>query len=287
MKKKLLYLFLSFFFVLLLLSLLGDLTSLGRYPSVPVRTWEQFDSNLIASTPNRKALYRYAESRLQAAGGASDAEKVHILYDVVAARFGHSETANYTPFSNWLIWTLGQLAAPVGMTHDIIAVRDVDALLKYGDNGLCSQVSYVLVDLALHFGYPARHVGLNGHVTMEIFYGGKWRLYDPDYEVVATDENGEVLGVSDFEKSGDLVRQWFLPRGAGADTVDFFTTPEDNSFPSYPPGSRFNWKVQFMTFIEKAGNLLKYPIPTAGLIVCLILLIRIKPHGTPTRLTLS
>lgn len=267
--------FLLLFTLLLLFTILGDTTALGRYSRVEVREWELYDPELIAATPTMDSLEQYAAETIRP---GPDAQRVKQLYEIVSARFTHSWGAKYNIFSNWLLWGLGWAAAPAGMRDDIQAIRQPDQLLSRSDNGLCSQVSYILVDLANRFGYPARHVGLNGHVLMEIYHDGAWRMYDPDYEIIAYDDDGAAMGVTDLESRPDLVEELFIPRGAGRETIDFFTTAYDNTFVSYPPGSWYVWKVQLMTLAEPVTHWLKYIIPIFGILVCAILLKRIKPN---------
>ncbi|MDP8244431.1 MAG: hypothetical protein P9L94_10150 [Candidatus Hinthialibacter antarcticus] len=249
--------------LLLIFTILGDTTSLGRTGRVPIRNWEQYDVELIQQTPNLAALERYAAAQLN----GTDAQKIRQLYDIVCARFGHSEGARYNLFSNWILWGLGWLAEPAGARGDIQAIRNVDSLLRLSDHGLCSQVNYMLVALTQRFGYPSRHVGLNGHVTMEIFHDGAWRMYDPDFEVMIEDENGNVLGVHELETRPDLVDEYFTPHGGGGAAVACFTTAVDNTFVSYPPGAWFSWKAQVMTFFEAACQWLKYLVPLVGILI--------------------
>ncbi|MBZ0254727.1 hypothetical protein K8I31_01605 [bacterium] len=263
MKSAILQVIFLISILLLIFTVLGDATSLGRTERVPIRDFEQFDNELVQKTRSLNALKDYAAARLK----GTDAEKIEQLYEIVGARFGHSEGARYNIFSNWILWGLGWLAEPVGARGDLQAIRNVDSLLRLSDHGLCSQVSYTLIALCQKFGYPARHVGLNGHVLMEIYHDGQWRMYDPDYEVVIRDENGDVMGVHELEKRPDLIDQYYTPRGGGPVTITYFTTTVDNSYVSYPPGAWFNWKSQVMTYIEALCQWLKYLIPLIGMLI--------------------
>lgn len=263
MKSAILQVIFLISILLLIFTVLGDATSLGRTERVPIRDFELFDNELVQKTRSLNALKDYAAARLK----GTDAEKIEQLYEIVGTRFGHSEGARYNIFSNWILWGLGWLTEPVGARGDVQAIRNVDSLLRLSDHGLCSQVSYTLIALCQKFGYPARHVGLNGHVLMEIYHDGQWRMYDPDYEVVIRNENGDVMGVHELEKRPDLIDEYFTPHGGGPVTITYFTTTVDNSYVSYPPGAWFNWKSQVMTYIEALCQWLKYLIPLIGMLI--------------------
>jgi hypothetical protein len=238
---------------LLIISVLGQWTGLGNYKSAPPRPGERFDPELVKQTPNLDSLYRVAEQR---AGKPFDElppqEVMESLYGVVADRFTNG-AAQHTLFSNWILWSLGQLHP------SIMHIRDPEVLVSGGHSLFCDQSSYLLLSLALKAGIRARHVGLDGHVVMEAWYDGNWHLYDPDAEVIAKDEQGRVLSVGDLSKNAGLLQKAYA--GRGEDLVNIIATRENNTFMSYPVGSQFEWKSQVLSQVEKAAQFLKFVIP--------------------------
>jgi hypothetical protein len=76
--------------LLLLVTLLGDSTSLGNYESRGPRKWEKFDPELVARTPDYDALISEVEKR---AGGSLQRvppdELMGLLFTVIVERFTH------------------------------------------------------------------------------------------------------------------------------------------------------------------------------------------------------
>lgn len=236
--------------VLLGTSLAGDVTSLGDYEARAPRAWEQFDLNLAEDARTYDALLQRATlSAGQPLEALSPEQTMDALYKTVTERFTHG-LARHNIFSNWLLWTLGQLHPAFSTVHD------EESLVSRGASTFCSQSSYVLLSLANDVGIPSRHVGLNGHVVMEAYYDGKWHMYDPDMEVVVPDESGRLLSVSALAAREDLLRQAYA--GPRATVIPFFTSTVDNTFMSYPPGAWFVWKSQVLYLFEQIAAYLKY-----------------------------
>ncbi len=86
----------------------------------------------------------------------------------------HSVHRRVSPLENWLQWGLGHLYEPLSRTQDF------DRLVRagYGD---CSERSQILKTLAERAGRACRFVGLNGHVVLEVYDHGHWRVADADY----------------------------------------------------------------------------------------------------------
>lgn len=239
--------------LLLFVVLLGDFTSLGNYESSKPRDWERFDPALLSRTPTYESLIREAERKAgRSLSELPPAQVMDSLYATVVERFTH-KSANHTFFSNWTLWAMGKLH-PVFST-----IRDERTLVSKGNSLFCDQSSFVLMSLANDMGITSRHVGLNGHVVMEAFYDSGWHLYDPDYEVVARDEPGKVLSVTELADQSHLLRDAY--GGPKRAAVPLILSTEDNTFMSYPPGSWFVWKSQVLYVFEKVTNYLKYLTP--------------------------
>ena len=244
---------------LLLISSLGEWSSLGDYASRPARSWERFDRALVDRTPTLEDLYDAANQRSNAdLRSLPPQQTMQTLFDTASARFTHGESL-HTPFSNWILWTLGQVHPALG------AIRDPGGLLKRGESAFCGVISYVLMQMALQAGIRPRHVGLNGHVVMEAWYDGEWHMYDPDFEVVPLDDSGSVLSVAALSRNEGMIRKVYAGKSGSSlaleKLVKIMTSRDDNSFVSYPPGSQFEWKSQVLLRVEQAAEVLKFVIP--------------------------
>lgn len=221
---------------------------------------ERFNQDRAEKIRDMKALLDDARKR----GGGDPRDVMRANYDAVVERFVNSGASHYTLLSNWLLWILGSV------NEHLSVVRDPEVLLESAYSALCSEQSSVLLMLAYRRGIAARHVGLNGHVVMEAWYHGGWHLYDPSYEVVPVDSNGEVLSVHEMDSDPDLVRTYYKGHAksdAVEDVVRVFTTREDNNFISYPEGAQFVWKADVLIRFERYMNYLKYIIPVFMIIV--------------------
>lgn len=239
-------------FFLLAAALLGDFTSLGTYPAVPPRPWEQYDAALSSQIHSLDSAMAAAEKRSGVFAGMSDEQKMLSLYDTAANGFTGGN-ARHTFFSNWILWLGGQLHPALG------SIYDADLLVARGHSLICSQSSYVLVQLALRAGIRARHVGLNGHVVMEAWYGGDWHLFDPDMEVVVRDKQGNIFSLDDLARSPLMLEAAYS--GVKSDIVPLIASRQDNTFMTYPAGTYFEWKSEVLRYNEKIMQILKYVLP--------------------------
>lgn len=245
--------------VLLMVTCLGEWSALGEFGREPPRTWERYDASLAARASNLKDLFLLANER---ANGELETlpqkQAMQILFDVTTERFTHG-APTHNLFSNWLLWLGGSI------NPAFADVRSPSNLLARSNSAICSASSSILMQLALRAGIRPRHVGLHGHVVMEAWYEGGWHMYDPDYEVVAADSMGQVLGVLDLTINQSAIRRLYGDRAGGERALDelirIFTSIEDNSFVSYPPGSQFEWKSQVLLLFEDAADFLKWIIP--------------------------
>ena len=245
--------------ILLAVSVVGDRTGAGRYVNLPPRSWERFDPALASRTPDLESLYRAAQAR--ASRNLRDMphrEAMDLLHGVVSDRFTHGDRATYSPFSNWLLWSLG-FADP--RFRDI---QDPDALLRNGHSALCGDVSHVLMRLAEMVRIPTRHVLLDGHIVMEAWHDGYWHAYDPDLEVVIRGEAGRVLGVREAAGSPDRVRRAYSVRGDPAVTnaiVGIYGNIASHRYIAYPRRSIVGACGQRPGRVEQAAGVARFAVP--------------------------
>ncbi|MBL7074386.1 hypothetical protein ISS37_03995 [candidate division KSB1 bacterium] len=260
-RKAIAVLFTGFGALLLVFSLLGLNTYLGRYESKTV-IGERFDAALAPKLKSVNELYGEALMRQGNWQNATSEEKMSAFYDVVVERFTYGSKAKYNLFSNWIMWVLGLF------NSDAAYISDPDILLKYGFSIMCHQSSWVLATLAKKENLPFRHVELSGHVVMEAWWGDAWHLYDPSFEVIPLRE-GTILSGRDLEDKPYLVKLFYGNRG---DCVEpLFATKYDNSFVT---DGMFIWKAEVLSLIERVSNYAKWALPILMIIVgiCLFLL---------------
>ena len=239
--------------VLLGLSIVGPRTPLAQYDNRDARPWESFDPALAQRARTPAALAAEARVLLPSFDRATDRQRMDALYDVVAARFTHSNGARHTLGTNWLLFLAGQVVRPFGL------IWDPAVYLASGHSLVCSQSSYLLLQLALDEGIPARHVGLIGHVVMEAWYDGDWHLYDPDTEATPVQANGDIPSVEELALDRDLLERAYT--GENAQYVDIIASRENNTYMSYPVGTHFTWQAEVLALIERVAQVLKYVLP--------------------------
>lgn len=242
--------------VLLLTATVGFFLTGAGNASTKEREWEMFDKTLAENVRSWASLRLESEKRLNSSTEMSDQERMRILYELVAERFTHGQ-ARHTALSNWLLWALSYIDRSLGQ------IRVPDTMLKRSNSLICGQSSYILLRLALEHGIRARHVGLNGHVVMEAWYGNEWHLYDPDLEVLPKDDAGHVLSVEELSRGPEWLRHYYGGhRGNEQSMVKIVGSRYDNTYMSYPPGAWFEWKSNVLFYFEKWAQWLKIAIPT-------------------------
>lgn len=238
---------------------LGRWTELGRYESIPPRTWERFDPGLAARTPDLASLYRAAQSRTpRPLRGMPGGDAMRILSETVEDRFTHGDRTRYTMFGNWILRGLGAAVPYLG------DIQDPDDLLRWGHSALCGDVSYVLMRMAGLAGIRTRHVLLNGHIVMEAWYDNGWHMYDPDIEVEALDDAGAVAGVAELARRPDLVRRAYSVRGDSSLTetvAALYADVGDNAYLAYPENPGFATPKQRPGRIQRAAHVAVFLLP--------------------------
>jgi hypothetical protein len=246
----------------LLVSLLGEITVLGKYKSLPPNSWENFDQQLMIATPDLISLENRANSFINQS--ITEQEKMLIIYKLVINRFTHGDQAKYNVFSNWLLWMMGKVHPHFSY------IRQPEVIVRNGHSALCSEQSYLLQVLAESQGIRSRSVGLDGHVVMEAWYDNDWHMFDSDLEVIPLLANNEILSVDELARLPELALQFYAGRGTQEyvkSIVDIITSRENNSFTSYPRLALFEWKTNALFHFEKMAVFIKWIIPIVLLLV--------------------
>jgi len=123
-----------------------------------------------------------------------------------------------TFFENWILWARGQRRG----YHEWL---DTKRAVRLG-GGYCSQHAIVFDNLLDEQGIESRILGLSGHVINEVLIDNKWKVFDPNYNVVF-DES-----LSELERNPQHVYQAYLDAGYGEGTArnwqEVYGTPENN-----------------------------------------------------------
>jgi hypothetical protein len=158
-----------------------ELTSLVGDNSV---TREEFDSE------NREYYKQLFDKVTEAK--QSDQEKVEVINDFVASKLNYDQTQR-------------ELGSPRRVLED--------------GSEFCGHLSTAMETLLTVGGYQARalHMSdgkepLGTHVVVEVFYGGKWHLYDPTFGYKFQNEQGEVLSYNDVRLNTNLINQNLFAR---------------------------------------------------------------------------
>lgn len=204
--------------------------------------------NLVAKIRSIEDAQQYLFERKNF-GGVTEKEKMDLIFDLVTNRFVH-RNLRHTVFTNWIMWFLG-------IPHpEIRAMRVADNILKYGNHGLCSQASYILLTLAEKNSIPARHVAIKGtHVIMEAWYDGAWHMYDPDFEVKPT-VNGNVLSVEKLSENSLVLEKFYEKVPLVIERL-----PQKQLHSYARRGDWFIWSSHALMLIEIVANYLKFLVP--------------------------
>lgn len=126
--------------------------------------------------------------------GFDTVKYVQIVSKFTKERFYHG-LSHYSFGDNWILFLSGKL-----FWSHVSAIVNPNDILKYSE-ALCSQQTIVFMDILTKKGINVRTVGLGykegpGHFLAEVYYSGKWHLYDvtlePDWKkIVAHHESME------------------------------------------------------------------------------------------------
>lgn len=71
--------------------------------------------------------------------------------------------------------------------------------------GQCDDLATFLSYLWRKLGFESRVWELGGHVVPEVFIDGKWRLFDPSYQVYYTNGDSQIVGVEELGMNPELI----------------------------------------------------------------------------------
>jgi hypothetical protein len=227
------------------------------------RPWDRVDVRLSDRTRDYGSLLQYARAIAQ--GG--EEKRAIALFDIVSRRFAHGKSRE-TLLSSYPAYL-------AGFIHPAFRVTFApDRILHTGNTGLCSQQTYLLVQLANDLGIRARQVSLNGHVVAELWYGDDWHMFDPDYELFVRDARGQIASVMGLSQDPPLLSSAYGRRNRAIPAM--YESRQDNTFTTYPAGAYFEWKSNVLLYVTIALDFAKWLIPSVLLAIGL-LLARLSP----------
>lgn len=209
----------------------------------PTYSWDRLDLGLDRQTQDYDSLLRYARPRV---AGTNEQKALEIL-DIVSRRFVHglSRENLFTAYPQ-------QLGG-----SSLKAAYSPDRILRLGNEGFCSQQSYILTRLANDLGLSARQVGLNGHVVAEVWYDDDWHMLDPDYELAIRGAHGQIASVAELERDRPRLVSAYGSKAPAV--IGFYQSRQDNA--SYPAGSYFVWKADVLLYVTQALQVFKWVFP--------------------------
>lgn len=184
-----------------------------------------------------------------------EAARAKAVFKAVTLRFYHHR-AEYSPFTNWILWLAGFVLPEAGN------IRDPDLVLKFGASGLCGQQAGVLGAALKKAGITARLVNLEGHTVAEAWIGERWVMLDPDYEVTGFMKR-RMVSVHDI--GAERLAPVIYSQSNGKKLAGYYETQDDTV--SMPPGV-FTLSPDYLrleTFIN--AFYLKYLVPLMGLML--------------------
>ncbi len=130
------------------------------------------------------------------------------LTDLVYRRMVHASVEKTAPsfFENYILWARVKRLGYFQWVNTHKAIR--------AGGGLCGQQAFVVNNMLRYQGIVSRILGINGHILNEVFVDGRWRVVDPDYNVVFDHSLREL------EDHPELVTKQYLGVGLSPPVVD-------------------------------------------------------------------
>ena len=133
-------------------------------------------------------------------------------------RLCDAKYAKPTFYENWILWIYSQY---MGKYEWI----DTKKAVRLG-GGLCSQHAIVFNNILREQNIESRILGLNGHVLNEVLIDRKWKVYDPDFNVIFNES------LKQLEDNSDRVYQAYRMAGGTHEESKYlekiFASHEDN-----------------------------------------------------------
>ncbi len=137
---------------------------------------------------------------------------VNELDTLIRKRFFHAYST-YEWKDNYLIYLLGNFVW--GHLHGIVIPDDIS---KH-NGAMCSQQAIVFMEILKQRGYQVRKAELNQHFCSEVFYKGKWHLYDTNNEIYFKDPNNIPSLAELVEQKDKYSPQELYPKKAPDEAV--------------------------------------------------------------------
>lgn len=153
--------------------------------------------------------------------------------DIVKKRFYHG-LSEYSIKDNWISYVGAKL-----FWNHLNAIVDPDDILDY-TQGLCSQQTIVFLEILKRKGIKTRWVGLGykegpGHFLAEVYYQGKWHLYDvnlePKWEKVSN-HHESIAYYKQYQDSLFLAYDGIISRSLYNKIMEKVQYGEVNEFPA-------------------------------------------------------
>jgi len=184
--------------------------------------------------------------------------------EIVKKRFYHG-LSEYSLKDNWIAYIGSKL-----FWKHLNAIVEPDDILDYNE-GLCSQQTIVFLEILKRKGIKTRWVGLGyiegpGHFLAEVYYHGKWHLYDvnlePKWERV-TNHHESIAYYKQYQDSLFLAYEGIISRSLFDKIMEKVQYGEVNEFPA-----------KNMLLFHYVTKIITYLIPI--FLGCLILLTLFK-----------
>ena len=191
--------------------------------------------------------------------------------DIVKKRFYHG-LSEYSLKDNWITYLGGKF-----LWNHLTAIVEPDDILDYNE-GLCSQQTIVFLEILKRKGIQTRWVGLGykegpGHFLAEVYYLGKWHLYDvnlePKWERV-THHHESISYYKQFPDSLFLAYEGIIPKLQFDKFMSNIQYGEINEFPA-----------KNMLLFHRITKTLTYLIP---IFLGIIILITLFKQRVPSKI---
>ncbi len=168
--------------------------------------------------------------------------------------------AQPTFFENYILWALAKYWGRYEWTDTRKAVRL--------GGGFCSQHAIVFNNILRSQGIEARIIGLSGHVLNEVLIQNRWKVYDPDYNIIF----GKSL--VELEMKPNLVFDKYLEIGRPVKEAKHWEEVFASSNNNYNFRSSFNYSC-LKSILEKCSFYLIWMFPIF-LISCGVILLKYR-----------
>ena len=146
--------------------------------------------------------------------------------------------SRYSILENPVSELVEKLLQPVYVSEFVNTILEPHLLIARG-SAICHQHALSMVLLAESQGIQGRVVWLDGHVVSELFFDGKWNLFDANKKFSMQDNQGQYQSVSEFiEILGDQTTQVEWNNNAREYAKDFgniYLSQENNKVYRYYP----------------------------------------------------